>query len=62
MGARFSTLSAVRHIHYLSSPFGLEAVLTKQGQNVTTYFAETDYLGSIIGLMNPGGSYERLVL
>jgi hypothetical protein len=33
--------------------------LIKQGQNVTTYFAETDYLGSIIGLMNPGGTYAE---
>lgn len=54
-----STSSGVKQIHYIRSPYGLEAVLIKQGQNVTTYFAETDYLGSIIGLMNPGGSYAE---
>lgn len=54
-----STSSGVKQIHYISSPYGLEAILIKQGQNVATYFAETDYLGSIIGLMNPGGSYAE---
>ncbi len=54
-----STSIVVKQIHYISSPYGLEAVLIKQGQNVTTYFAETDYLGSINGLMNAGGTYAE---
>jgi len=54
-----STSTVVKQIHYIGSPYGLEAVLIKQGQNVTTYFAETDYLGSIIGLMNAGGTYAE---
>lgn len=53
------TGSTEREIHYISSPFGLVAVLIKQGGTTTTYYAETDHLGSIIALLNPDESYSE---
>jgi len=48
-----------RELHYVSCPYGLVAVLIKQGGTTTTYFTENDHLGSIIGLKNPDGSYAE---
>jgi RHS repeat-associated protein len=48
-----------RQIHYISSPYGLVAVLIKQGDTTSTYYTETDHLGSIIGLLNSDGTYEE---
>lgn len=46
-----------RELHYVSCPYGLVAVLIKQGGTTTTYFTETDHLGSITGLMDANGTY-----
>jgi RHS repeat-associated protein len=46
-----------KELHYINSPFGLVAIIVKQGETVQTYFVETDHLGSIIGLINPDKTY-----
>jgi RHS repeat-associated protein len=51
------TGSGTRHLHYISCPYGLVAVLIKEGETTTTWYTETDHLGSIIGLMNTSGAY-----
>ncbi|MBK7132277.1 MAG: VCBS repeat-containing protein [Bacteroidales bacterium] len=51
--------SVERHLHYIYSPFGLIAVITKQSSTETLYYTETDHLGSIIGLVTPEGSYAE---
>ncbi len=48
-----------RELHYVSSPYGLVAILIKQGGNTYSYFTETDHLGSIIGLINADVSYAE---
>ncbi len=52
-----STSSEVKEFHYISCPFGLVAVLIKEGETTNLYYTETDHLGSIIGLMNSNGTY-----
>jgi RHS repeat-associated protein len=44
---------------YIACPFGLIALLEKQEETTTTYFIETDHLGSIIGLINTDKSYAE---
>ena len=51
--------SVTKHFHYIYSPYGLVAVIIKQGTTETLYYAETDRLGSIIGLINPDGTYAE---
>jgi RHS repeat-associated protein len=53
------TTGSTRELHYVNSPYGLAAILIKQGGNTTTYFTETDHLGSIVGLINADGSYAE---
>ncbi len=50
---------STRELHYINSPYGLAAILVKQGTTTTTYYTETDHLGSIVGLLNAGGSYAE---
>jgi RHS repeat-associated protein len=45
--------------HYISSPYGLEAIIVKNGPVETTYLAETDHLGSLIGLTDTAGAYAE---
>jgi RHS repeat-associated protein len=53
------TAGGTRELHYIYSPYGLVAILIKQGGTTNTYFTETDHLGSIIGLINADGSYAE---
>ncbi len=53
------TTGGTRELHYINSPYGLVAIMIKQGGNTSTYFTETDHLGSIIGLINADGSYAE---
>jgi RHS repeat-associated protein len=53
------TGSGTKYLHYVSCPYGLVAVLIKEGETTTTYYTETDHLGSIIGLMNSSGTYQE---
>jgi RHS repeat-associated protein len=41
--------------HYIVSPYGLEAIIAKTGTSETLYLAETDHLGSLVGLFNTSG-------
>ena len=41
--------------HYIVSPYGLEAIIAKAGTSETLYLAETDHLGSLVGLFNTSG-------
>jgi hypothetical protein len=50
------TAGGTREFHYVSCPNGLVALLIKQGGTTTTYFTETDHLGSVLGLLNANGS------
>ena len=45
--------------YYIVSPFGLAAVIVKESGAATTYYAETDHLGSLIGLMNSNGTHAE---
>jgi len=55
------TGSAVTEFHYVNSPYGLVAIIIKDQTSTNTYYAETDHLGSIIGLLNSNQTYaERL--
>jgi len=51
--------SGVRQLHYIYSPFGLVAVIIRQGSTDSLYYTETDHMGSIIGLMRPNGTYAE---
>jgi RHS repeat-associated protein len=51
--------SEVKERLYIACPFGLIALLEKQDETTTTYFIETDHLGSIIGLINTDKSYAE---
>jgi uncharacterized protein (TIGR02594 family) len=51
--------SGTRQLHYIYSPYGLIAVIIKKGSTETLYYTETDHLGSIIGLFNPGNAYAE---
>ena len=48
--------SDMRELHYLYSPYGLIAVMIKQGTTENIYYAETDQLVPIISLLNSDGS------
>jgi RHS repeat-associated protein len=48
-----------RELNYIYCPFGLVALIIKKGENQTLYFVETDYQGSILGLLNPNGTYAE---
>lgn len=43
--------------HYIVSPYGLEAIVTKKNNTERLYYAETDHLGSLIGLISSSGIY-----
>ncbi|HOO66393.1 MAG TPA: RHS repeat-associated core domain-containing protein [Bacteroidales bacterium] len=45
--------------YYIVSPYGLAAVIVKESGAATTYYAETDHLGSLIGLMHSDGSHAE---
>jgi RHS repeat-associated protein len=45
--------------YYIVSPYGLAAVIVKESGAATTYYAETDHLGSLIGLMNSNGTHAE---
>ena len=53
------TAGGTRELHYVNCPYGLVAVLIKQGGTTTTYFTETDHLGSILGLLNANGTWAE---
>lgn len=46
------TPSGTKEFHYIYSPFGLAAVVVKQNGTETTYYAFTDYQGSIRALVD----------
>jgi RHS repeat-associated protein len=54
---KITTTGGTVENHYISSPFGLEAIIVKTGASETMYLAETDHLGSLIGLKNTAGVY-----
>ncbi len=56
------TGSGVRNLHYIYSPYGLTAVMIKQGTTENLYFTETDNLGSIISLLDESGTYTEKYL
>ena len=45
--------------HYIASPYGLEAIIVKKSNTERLYYAETDHLGSLIGLINSTGGYAE---
>jgi RHS repeat-associated protein len=45
--------------YYIVSPFGLAAVIVKESGSATIYYAETDHLGSLIGLMHSNGTHAE---
>ena len=51
--------STTRELNYIYCPYGLVALIIKQGTTQTTYYAETDNQGSIIGLLNNNGTYAE---
>jgi len=53
------TGATTRQLHYIYSPYGLVAVIVKNGEAENLYYTETDHLGSIIGLINPDGTYAE---
>ena len=53
------TVASTRELHYINSPYGLVAILIKQGTTTSVYYTETDHLGSIVGLLNADGSYAE---
>jgi hypothetical protein len=53
------TAGGTRELHYINCPFGLVAILIKQGSTTSVYYTETDYLGSILGLLNANGTYAE---
>ena len=53
--------TTAKEYHYINSPYGLVAIIIKDQTSKNTYYAETDHLGSIIGLLNSNQTYaERL--
>lgn len=52
---KITTTGGTVENHYVVSPFGLEAIITKTGATETLYLAETDHLGSMIGLFDTSG-------
>jgi RHS repeat-associated protein len=54
---KITTTGGTVENHYISSPYGLEAIIVKTGASETMYLAETDHLGSLIGLKNTAGVY-----
>ena len=48
--------SITKDICYVHSPYGLVAVVEKNGATFTTMFVSTDHLGSIVGLLSYSGS------
>ncbi len=51
--------STTKEIYYIYCPYGLIAVIVKNGETENLYYTETDNLGSIIGLINPDGTYAE---
>ena len=45
--------------YYIVSPYGLAALIVKQDTTNRIYYAETDHLGSLIGLMNGDGTFAE---
>lgn len=45
-----------RHLHYVSSPAGLIAIVVRENGNDTYYYTYTDHLGSILTLTNSSGN------
>ncbi len=54
---KITTTAGTVENHYISSPYGLEAIIVKAGTSETIYLAETDHLGSLIGLTDTAGVY-----
>ena len=54
---KITTAAGTVENHYISSQFGLEAIIVKSGASETMYLAETDHLGSLIGLRDTAGVY-----
>jgi RHS repeat-associated protein len=52
--------TAVRELHYISSPYGLIGVMIKQNNTEKFWYAETDHLGSVTGLYNSGGQSDSV--
>ncbi len=52
---KITTAGGTVENHYIVSPFGLEAIITKTGTTENLYLAETDHLGSLIGLFDTSG-------
>ena len=50
------TDSVSKEIYNIYTPYGLVAVVVKNGTTENLYYTETDHLGSIIGLINTDGS------
>lgn len=49
------TGGTTRHLHYISSPAGLVAIVVRENGNDTYYYTYTDHLGSILTVTNSGG-------
>ncbi len=45
--------------YYIVSPYGLAALIVKHDTTSRIYYAETDHLGSLIGLMNGDGTFAE---
>ena len=54
---KITTATGTVENHYISSPYGLETIIVKTGTSETIYLAETDHLGSLIGLRDTSGVY-----
>jgi RHS repeat-associated protein len=53
------TPTGTRELTYINSPYGLVAIVIKKGDSDSTFYTETDHLGSIIGLIKEDTTYRE---
>lgn len=57
---KVTTGSMVKTMDYIASPEGVVAIFTRNGNTDSTlHFLVKDYAGSIIGILNPDGTYAQ---
>lgn len=55
---KLTNSAGTKHIHYISSPAGLVAIVVRQGTTDTYHYTYTDHLGSILAVTNSAGAIE----
>ena len=56
---RVITQTDTTELTYITSPFGIVAVIIKKSGVDSVFYTETDHLGSIIGLLKDDGTYRE---